>query len=56
MNEIPETMPWVTESFGNKDGQSDNRNIRMPASTAGLEIGLENPGPRRRLTESVAGL
>jgi hypothetical protein len=37
MNDIPETMPWVIESFGSKDGSSDNTNIRRPASTPGFE-------------------
>jgi hypothetical protein len=41
MNEIPETIPWVTESFGSNDGSSDPANIRTPASTPGLETGLE---------------
>jgi hypothetical protein len=42
MNEIPETIPWVTESFGSNDGNSEETNIRTPASTPGLETGLEN--------------
>jgi hypothetical protein len=41
MNEIPETIPWVTESFGSNDGNSDPANIRTPASTPGFETGLE---------------
>ena len=41
MNEIPETIPWVTESFGSNDGSSDAANIRTPASTPSLETGLE---------------
>jgi hypothetical protein len=50
MNEIPETMPCVTESFGSKDGSSDNTNISRPVRTAGLDTGLEAPRRRRLMT------
>jgi hypothetical protein len=41
MNEIPDTIPWVTASFGSSDGCSDQANIKTPVSTPGLETGLE---------------
>ena len=39
MNEIPETIPCVTASFGSNDGCSDEA---TPVGTPGLETGLEN--------------
>jgi hypothetical protein len=55
MNEIPETMPCVTESFGNKDGHSDSTNTRRPVRIPGIETRLETPR-RRRVNLLVAGL
>ena len=42
MNEIPETIPCVTASFGSSDGCSEDANNRTPVSTPGLDTGLEN--------------
>jgi hypothetical protein len=41
MKEIPETIPWVIGSFGSNEGSSEVTNISAPASTPGLETGLE---------------
>jgi hypothetical protein len=56
MNEIPETMPWVIESFGSNDGSSDNTNISKPARMPDLESGLELSRTRRRMTCMGFGL
>ena len=53
---IPETMPWVTESFGSKDGHSDSTNMRRPVRTPGVDTGLEILRPRRRVRSLVTGL